>query len=198
MRTRGRIGSGMAVLAVAVVLAGPAGEGLTVVGGTPEQREMARWAVDRFHATGFVLPPGEIRFHEDRDGCRGRSGYYSDGVVSLCRTHLDTMAARTLLHELAHGWVEVNLTDRERERFLAIRGLSTWNDQSVEWDARGFEHAAEIIAWGIGDQSDGTLAPSIPRNSPDELAAAFEALTGRPLPEIEVWMTWRGSNGVPG
>ena len=132
-----------------------------------------------------------------REGCRGRSGYYSDGVASFCLAHLDTMAARTLLHELAHGWVEHNVTGWERERFLAIRGLSTWNDQGVEWDARGFEHAAEIIAWAIGDQSDGTLAPSLPRNSPEELADAYETLTGRSLPEIEGWMTWHASERVP-
>jgi hypothetical protein len=200
MRTVGRIGRGIAVLAAAGALGGmatPAGAGVTVVGGTPEQRDMARWAVHRFQATGFILPREEIRFHEDRGGCRGRSGYYSEDVASFCLAHLDTMAARTLLHELAHGWVEHNVTGWERERFLAIRGLSTWNAQDVDWDDRGFEHAAEIIAWGIGDQSDGTLAPSIPRNSPGELADAYEALTGRPLPDLEAWMLWEGSTGGP-
>jgi hypothetical protein len=34
-----------------------------------------------------------------------------------------------------------------------------------------YEHAAEIIAWAVGDQSDGIRAPSIPRNERDQLAA---------------------------
>lgn len=193
----------MAVLAAVAILAAPTPDrGVAVVGGTSEQRAMARWAVGRFNASGFVLPPLEIRFHEDREGCRGILAYYDDGVADMCRRHTDLMAARSLLHEIAHGWVEANVTGSERERFLAIRGLNTWNDKSVDWDERGFEHAAEIIAWAIGDQADGTLAPSIPRNSPNVLAAAYEMLTGRALPRIEVWMTWqapeRGISRPPG
>lgn len=198
MRSVERLGKGLAVLAAVAILAAPSPDrSVGVVGGTSEQRAMARWAVGRFNADGFVLPPLEIRFHEDRDGCRGILAYYSDGVADMCRRHTDLMAARTLLHEIAHGWVEANVTGAERERFLRVRGLSTWNDKSVDWDARGFEHAAEIIAWAIGDQSDGTLAPSLPRNSPDELADAYETLTGRPLPEIEGWMTWHASERLP-
>jgi hypothetical protein len=198
MRTVERLGKGVAVLAAVAILAAPTlDRGVAVVGGTSEQRAMARWAVGRFNADGFVLPPLEIRFHEDREGCRGILAYYSDGVADMCRRNTDLMAARSLLHEIAHGWVEANVTGSERERFLQVRGLSTWNDRSVDWDARGFEHAAEIIAWAIGDQSEGTLAPSLPRNSRDELADAYETLTGGPLPRIEAWMTWQASERAP-
>lgn len=165
--------------------------GLTVVGGTADQRALARWAVGRFEAAGFRLPSMQIVFPVGREGCRGRLGYYDDGVASLCGTHTDWMAARTLLHEMAHGWVDANVTGAELERFLRLRHLDTWNDQHVEWDVRGFEQAAEILAWAIGDQADGIHAPSFERNSPDELAVAYRVLTGDPLPHLQPWMTWQ-------
>jgi hypothetical protein len=47
-----------------------------VVGGTPEQVEMAGWSVGRFGVAGLALPPVEIRFHDDMDGCGEHLGFY--------------------------------------------------------------------------------------------------------------------------
>ena len=47
------------------------------------------------------------------------------------------------------------------------------------WDDRGFEHGAEIIAWGLGNRY---MAPSIPDRDPARLAAVFELLTATPVP----------------
>ena len=191
MGTTGRFGTGIAVLsAVAVLAAQPGGGGVRVSAGSPEQRELAAWAVGRFEAVGLVLPEIEVRFHDHRSGCHDRSAYYEDGVVDMCREHLDLMTARTMVHELAHAWVDANLTAADRDAFLELRGLETWNDWGVDWDLRGYEHAAEIIAWGLGDQSDGTRAPSVPDNEPGALAEAFEFLTGRPLPELRAANLW--------
>jgi hypothetical protein len=161
-----------------------------VVGGTPDQREMARWATARFDAAGLVLPELEIRFHRDRDACRGRLGYYFEGGVDVCRLHADLWASRELLHEMAHGWLAANLTDDERDRFLDLRGLPTWNDPSVVWDERGFEQGAEILAWAIGDQAEGLHIPSIPDNARPQLAAAYRLLTSEPLPKLTPSVTW--------
>jgi hypothetical protein len=183
---------GTAVALAALFLLGPVplDDRIEVVAATADQRSLAGWAVGRFEDTGLVLPPTEIRFHESKAGCRGRLGRYADGVADLCWRYLDLMAARSVLHELAHGWVDANLTPAERQRFLELRGLRTWNDPDALWDDRGYEHAAEIIAWGIGDQSDGILAPSIPGNEPAALAVAFRMLTGRSLPAIHQRMLW--------
>ena len=61
-----------------------------------------------------------------------------------------------------------------------MRGLTAWNDQGVIWDERGFEHAAETLAWALGHRF---LAPGSPTTTPIRLIAAFELLTGGlPLP----------------
>ena len=59
------------------------------------------------------------------------------------------MAFRGLLHEMAHGWLDANLSEIERARFLDLRRLSTWNSPEVSHDERGFEQAAEIMAWTL-------------------------------------------------
>lgn len=179
------------MLATAASLAGPKpGTSVHVLGGTPIQREMVRWAVGRFDAAGLNLPQLEVRFHPDREGCRGRLGYYAEGVVDVCRRHMDLWASREMVHELAHGWVAANLTDADRARFLALRGLVTWNDDTVPWEGRGFEHAAEIIAWAIGDQADGIYMPSIPDNEHPQLSLAYRALTSRRLPTLTPADLW--------
>lgn len=64
--------------------------------------------------------------------------------------------------------------DRDRrERFLELRGLESWNGGDVPWRERGFEHAAEILAWHLGDR---VLTPTVPDNEPEQLEAAVEAL----------------------
>ncbi len=179
-----RIVKGVVVAAVVVSLAGGGSQtGIAIVGGTQEQRDLAQWAIGRFQSSGLTVPALEIRFHVLLDDCRGRLGYYADGVVDVCGTHVNQMASRTLLHEMAHRWLEVHVTGAARDRFLDFRGLTTWNDRHVDWDERGFEQGAEIIAWGLGDQGGGILMPSIPNNDRPQLVDAFEMLTGASLPE---------------
>lgn len=80
---------------------------------------------------------------------------------------------------MGHVWIGENVTDSVRERFLEMRGLRAWNETTVPWDDRGFEHGAEIIAWSLGNRS---MAPSIPDRDPVRLAAGFELLTATPVP----------------
>ena len=120
---------------VAVIVAGtigsasPAEGSLTVAGGTVDQRSMADWVIGRFESAGLELPPLEVRFHADRDSCHGRIGYYDAEVAHLCLMRATTDSSRTALHEIAHRWLEVNVTGIERDLFLQLRGLRTWNDK---------------------------------------------------------------------
>jgi len=155
--------------------------GVTVSGGTVEQQELAHWAIGRFEAAGLELPPIEIRFHAGGGGCGGHLGYSRGEIVDVCSTLVNLMSRRIVLHELAHAWAAVNVTGATRERFLSLRGLDNWNDVAVPWNERGFEHAAEVIAWAIGER---ILTPTLPDVAPEQLAAAYRALTADPLPLV--------------
>jgi hypothetical protein len=148
-----------------------------VLGASPEQLDLVRWAVSRFEDRGLSLPALEVRFHADRSGCGEHLGYYRAGGVDLCGTMVNLMTRRNLLHEMAHAWVEANLGPEQRERFLQVRGLSSWNGGAVPWRERGFEHAAEILAWHLGDR---VLTATVPDNAPEQLEAAVAALLGAP------------------
>jgi hypothetical protein len=184
MDTRRRIGRVALGAAIVISLAAWRAEaGIAISGGTPEQQVMGRWAEDRFADAGIGVPSLEVRFHRERRGCEDRLGLYEDGVAHICGIYVNDMSRRMLLHEVAHGWVESNVSASLEERFLRLRQLETWNDHDVEWEARGTEHAAEIIGWAVAGQPGGTGMPSIPMNDPSQLAAAYELLTGHPLPD---------------
>lgn len=146
-----------------------------VLGATSGQLEMARWAVGRFEAAGLEPPAVEIEFHGAQSGCGGHLGFARRGAVDVCNTLVNAMARRTLLHEMSHTWLDENLDDATEARFLALRGLPSWNASSDPWRFRGYEQGAEIISWSIGER---ILMPQIPDNDPSALAAAFEILTG--------------------
>jgi hypothetical protein len=153
-----------------------------IIGGTPAQQVMARWAVERFTESGMDLPSLEVRFHRAPTGCGGHTGSYRDGEADICGTHVNSMSRRTLLHEMAHAWVDANVSADLEARFLRLRQLETWNDHDFDWEERGTEHAAEIISWALDGQGTGIRRASIPRNEPVQLARAYELLTGNLLP----------------
>jgi hypothetical protein len=172
------------VVAAMSLGAGHPDSGTLITGGTPSQRAMATWALDRYAAEGLLLPPLEIRFLASESACREGLGFYVDGVVSVCGTRATRMTRRILLHEIAHGWANSNLSADEQVRFLGFRRLGTWNDDGVAWEERGFEQAAEIMSWALCDQGAGYLRPFIPDNSVSQLTGAYELLTGKPLPGL--------------
>lgn len=166
---------------------GPASEavvvrpGVAVYGATPGERGLVAWAVGRYEGAALHLPPLEIHFHADPSGCRGYHAFYSGGGrIDMCPGRLLNLVSRkNLLHEMAHAWAERNLDTTEREAFLELRGLGSWNDREVDWRLRGSEQAAEIIAWELGDR---VLSPSIPDNGTEEVEAAFTLLAAGGLP----------------
>jgi hypothetical protein len=140
-------------------------------------RELISWSVMRYEEAGLDLPPTEVFFHDERDGCGGYLGTTVAGRIDLCvRLAMEPGPQRIVLHELAHAWALANLDAGRQTRFLELRGLTSWTGRGVPWDEQGREQAAEIVAWGLGD---GTMLPMIAGDTgADALNEAFRSLTG--------------------
>jgi hypothetical protein len=151
------------------------GAAIRVYGADAEHQRLVRWAFGRYEHAGLKVPPIDVHFHPDTSGCYGHLGSELGGRVDICVVIVSEIARDAILHEMGHAWVDENVSAMTRERFMRMRGLTTWNDQSVIWDDRGFEHAAETLAWALGHRF---IAPGIPDNGPARLTAAFELLTG--------------------
>jgi hypothetical protein len=147
---------------------------------------LAEWAIGRFEQAGLVLPGLTIAFHDEKAECEGRYGYFRASApahVDICGFNGNRFLVtpkRTILHELAHAWAHENLSEDSIQAFLRFRALDTWNDPSTPWEEKGFEHAAEIMAWALLDEDAGLH--SIPDTNPAVLAAAYELLTSLPPP----------------
>jgi hypothetical protein len=173
-----------ALVALIVGLAGwRAGSGVAIEGGTPAQRAMILQAAERFREAGLGEPTVTIRFHDERQVCDNRTGRSYGNTVDLCGIHTNELSKRTVLHEMAHAWIDAHVTASLEERFLRLRQLERWNDHDDEWEQRGTEHAAEIVEWALAGQPTGTELPSIPDRDLWQLAEGYELITGRPLPD---------------
>jgi hypothetical protein len=186
MDTRTRTGARIVLAALAALtLAGrwDGGRGPTEAirlgAATPEQRAIVEWAIERYERAGLELPPLDVVFHDDPAGCRGNSGFYSPGRLDVCSTDDRDYARKVVVHELAHAWSVANLSAEDRERFLDEQGLDRWSSWEVPWGMRGFERAAEIITWGVGDRS---MRPLLPDRDPADLEAVYRMLTGLAAP----------------
>ncbi|HET7309009.1 MAG TPA: hypothetical protein VFJ54_02670 [Actinomycetota bacterium] len=156
------------------------GDGIWVFGADTEHERLVRWAIGRYEHAGLKVPPIDVHFHADTSGCYGHLGSELGGRVDICVVIVSEIARDAVLHEMGHAWVTANVSASVRERFMRMRGVKAWNDQRVIWDERGFEHAAETLAWALGHRY---IAPGIPDHDPVRLTAAFELLTGGlPLP----------------
>jgi hypothetical protein len=184
--SRTRVGANKLIACVLAVAAfvGPLGRStparpaIGIDGADAGQRNMVEWAIKRFRAAGLAVPPVEIDFHAagDEAPCSEGGGFYRDGRIDLCTgVSVNAFTRKVTLHEMAHLWADRNMDTEDEQAFLQLRGLDTWNDWHVPWSERGSEQVAEVISWGIGE---GVFTPLIPDNSPDELAAAFTAVTG--------------------
>lgn len=158
---------------------------IDIVALNEHQLEDARWALARFKEAGLELPSLSIVFHDDFESCGMREGVLRvsdvEVVVHECQSDRGR-ARRSLLHELAHAWDHVGGgTDSEvRQRFMAVRGVTSWDDDGLEWNRRGEEQAAEIVAWGLM-LVPAPIPTSVGKYGPQDeamLSAAFEALTG--------------------
>ena len=154
-----------------------------------EEQELVDFAFRQFAAADIELPDVEITFPVDPDRCFGYGGVYvpSDHAVRICRP-----SPTTMIHELAHAWIESTFTDADRDAFLELRGLDTWTG-GESWDERGAEQAAEIITWAVMDRdisvrwietdahaevAETTRLYKVPNSNSDQLVLAYRHLTG--------------------
>ncbi|MDJ0923978.1 MAG: hypothetical protein QNJ77_05405 [Acidimicrobiia bacterium] len=178
-------GEAVSIAAASVAAAVQAGKaaigaqpGTVVVGGTQTQRATAAWAISRFEEAGLVVPPLEIYLHSDPAGCKGHRGIFNAGEqrVDVCVEEPGVM-----LHEIAHAWNWVNLTDAQRAEYVEKGGFGSWDDPETPWHDRGSEDAADAIAWALleepiaGFTADGPIART---------NASYRLLTGMDSPRI--------------
>ncbi|MGH2636806.1 MAG: hypothetical protein ACRDHU_11765 [Actinomycetota bacterium] len=181
-RTTSRFTATALAVTATFVLLGPPGpepeEAPVVVhGGDTAQQETVDWALGRFRSTGLPpLPSFEVHLYTSHADCGGNLGYYRAGRIDLCtRDSSEPYARKFALHEMAHAWTVAHVDANTRARFMRLRGTAGWNDRGLPWKERGFEQAAEIIAWGIGE---GAIQPLLPEPASDrELVEAFVLLT---------------------
>jgi hypothetical protein len=150
---------------------------VTIEAQEPGQQQMAEWALDRYAAAGFDLPPLVIRFlGRDLSECGGSQGkvYLDRDPIEI---HMCWNSEFILLHELAHAWEAHNVAADKHEPFMAMRdGVVSWAGLDAGWEERGREHAANVIAWGLLEDPY-----PISTTYPNDVASMIEAfvfLTG--------------------
>ena len=149
--------------------------GARIYADSDDQLREALWALGRYAEAGLDLPTLTIRLHDSNDPCGGHAGVRrvedDTDIIDIC-----TEASWTILHELAHVWASKNLTDADRDAFVALQGLDTWSGSEIPWQDRGTEQAADLVALAL---SDSTHIPShVWRGSVVLLEEAYQTLTG--------------------
>jgi hypothetical protein len=159
----------LAVVTVALVAVVACGrsrappDDVTVNNATPRRVELVAWATDAFQSSGLRWPPvHEISFPPTNGCSGGLMGKYTNtdegchievcavGGLSNRESALPLLAKHTLLHELGHCWVDAFVDDLSRVQFMDLREAECWHCDTF-WHNKGFEHAAEVIAWGVSD-----------------------------------------------
>jgi hypothetical protein len=73
--------------------------------------------------------------------------------------------------------VSEHFAPERRDAFLELRGLAVWHDNTYRWNRQGTEHAAEIIAWGVAEET--RLPGRITNHDLGSVTESFRFLTGR-------------------
>lgn len=164
------------------------GSAVELYNGTDTVAELLQWSMGRFEDAGLPPPQVAAIYVQTATSCLEGSAWSHTGGESahirLCLEEdelaedgdLSTLGKVTMLHELGHVWAAENMSDEDRQDFVSERGLSAWNDQTVAWELRGSEHAAEILAWGLAEQAYELVR--LGESDCPQLVAAFRSLTG--------------------
>ncbi len=180
----------MAALAVgAVALLVPVSEekaapaALAELGSMPaEFVDITTWAFSLFDEAGLALPPMSFDYHgDDTTACSGWRGAHRTvdrvSIIDICTSDPGPVTAALVLHEMAHAWASVELSDQRKDEFQALRGWAEWsNHADIAWHDNGAEQAAEIMVWGLIDRPIGIV--TISDHSCDDLDAGYRVLTG--------------------
>ena len=143
--------------------------------------DMATWALGLFDEAGLALPPMSFDYHgDDTTACSGWRGAHrsADGrsIIDICTSDTGPVTAALVLHEVAHAWASVGLSEQRKDEFQALRGWTEWsNHADVAWHDNGAEQAAEILVWGLIDRPVAIV--TINDHSCDDLEAGYRVLT---------------------
>ena len=157
----------------------PAAEPLAIHGANAAEERAIDWSIRRYREAGLEgMPDLDVYLHPSDEPCDGGLGLYFARRIDLCtKESSESYQRKFALHEMAHGWIEANVSTEVLQRFMDIRGIAAWNDRSFDWKERGTEQAAEIVTWGLGE---GEIAPLLPEvTDAPTLARLYELLTGR-------------------
>ena len=179
-----RIALFLCLIVAAAILGGQrAGPGaqrpLSIHGATGAQERAIDWSIRRYREGGLDgMPNLDVYLHGSQADCNGGIGLYHAGRIDLCtEASSEPYQRKFTLHEMAHGWIEHNVSGTVLNRFMDIRGIAAWNDRTFDWKDRGTEQAAEVVTWGLGE---GEIAPLLPEaTDAPTLSRLYELLTGR-------------------
>jgi hypothetical protein len=155
----------------------PAAEPLAIHGADAAEELAIDWSIRRYREAGLEgMPDLDVYLHRADEPCDGGLGLYFAGRIDLCtKESSEPYQRKFALHEMAHGWIEANVSTEVLQRFMDLRGIAAWNDRSFDWKERGTEQAAEIITWGLGE---GEIAPLLPEiTDPETLTSLYRLLT---------------------
>lgn len=134
--------SAVALLVLTVqAMAGP----VTYSGFDPEGQRIVGSAITRFQAASLDLPMTHVRRVSVGKRCQPRGRAVNSWPLKMAR--ICVVKEEVVVHELAHAWTFVHLTDEDRLEFALRRGTPTWRSREHPWIDRASEHAAEIITW---------------------------------------------------
>jgi hypothetical protein len=166
------------------------GQAVELYNSDPDREALVAWSFGRFEAVGLDAPNvGQIVF-EPSESCGEFSGvahletngntlYHCVHDIACGAPSCDrftNVAKLSMLHELAHPWLEANLDQQQRQRLMDLTRTRIWEDRSSPWGDRGAEWAAEILAWGLLDTPMGLVRLGFP--TCELRAQVFELLTG--------------------
>jgi len=119
---------------------------VTTWGFSPEEQQIIRSAIDRFHNAGLTLPATHIQaWNPEKCSPAGMAqNRWPFEIIHIC-----DLNERVVIHELAHAWTYLHLDGKEREAWTERRQAASWNDRDDSWAERGAEHAADILTWWL-------------------------------------------------
>lgn len=163
-----------------------------VFNGNPVLHDFLLWGLQRYESAGLPLPRvTSVTFLYDPEVCRGAGGLAarteSGTDITFCSrpgevcededcTRWHRRYRHLWLHELAHAWLDDNVDDPTRQRFLELVEMERWSDHDDPWTRRGVERAANTIAYGLIDEPV-TLAFSF-QGTCEQRDQGFRLLTG--------------------
>lgn len=175
------------------------GQRVEIHNGAAALERLVLWAMGRFEIAGLPAPSvASITFDEDTTApqcAADRMGLSVDlgesAQVFVCTgeeracgdeacTAFVANARLLVLHELAHAWMYREVDETTQRAFMEHMGVAAWSSADVIWYERGVEQAAQVLAWGLMDES---IRPRRLGDRPcEQLVESFRILTGKQPP----------------